>query len=106
MKQDIENIIKKNLPETRYELGGYPEEGYYIEVSEDGEYIKSDEINTSLIADEVLKAVVDMIKTRNDNIKIKLESVYKIGDFKIKGMIEMINNIDVFLDSLLFNENK
>lgn len=57
MKQDIENIIRTNLPENRYELGGYPEEGYYMEVSEDGEYIKSDEIDTSLIADEVLKVV-------------------------------------------------
>lgn len=40
MKNELENKIKKL---QRYELGGYPEERY-IEESEDGEYIKYEDV--------------------------------------------------------------
>lgn len=54
MKQDIENIIKKNLPQS-------------IKLKEGGSYYMGfkdcvDNINTSLIADEVLKVFREQIE--------------------------------------------
>ena len=56
MKQDIENIIKKNLPEKKGEVSWLNED------ATGGYNIALDEINTSLIADEVLRVVVENLR--------------------------------------------
>lgn len=53
MKQDIENIIKKNLP-MKYELS---DENYDLKQIHISYNDAIDDIDTSLIADEVLKVV-------------------------------------------------
>ena len=53
MKQDIENTIKKNLPENKHSM---------IKRMYDNGFDEAlSQINTSLIADEVLKVVVENI---------------------------------------------
>ena len=42
--EDRERVSKL----SRYELGGYPEEGYYMEESYDGEYVKFADLLSSL----------------------------------------------------------
>jgi hypothetical protein len=65
MKQDIENIIKKNLPEKRTQdnlpFENSPEiyGNQRIEAYKNGFNQALSQINTSLIADEVIKVVVE-----------------------------------------------
>jgi hypothetical protein len=63
MKQDIENIIKKNLPEIRKHIHGKECENYEecekFSLFERASENALSQINTSLIADEVLKVVVE-----------------------------------------------
>ena len=58
MKQQIEEIIKKNLP-MKYDIGdeNYDLKDRHLEYNE-----AIDDIDTSLIADEVLKVVVEKIE--------------------------------------------
>lgn len=56
MNQQIENIIKKNLPEKQLPIRGDAFHDQHCNVKGFNECL--DEINTSLIADEVLKVVV------------------------------------------------
>ena len=56
MHQDIENIIINNLPEKKGEVSWLNED------ATGGYNIALDEINTSLIADEVLKVVVEKLE--------------------------------------------
>jgi len=77
MNQDIENIIKKNLPEERTQdnlpFENSPEiyGNQRIEAYKNGFNQALSQINPSLIADEVLKVVVD---TRVEIIK-KLQEI-------------------------------
>jgi hypothetical protein len=63
MNQDIENIIKKNLPEIRKHIHGKEcknyEECEKFSLFERASENALSKINTSLIADEVLKVVVE-----------------------------------------------
>ena len=63
MNKDIENIIKKNLPEKGIK---WMQEGNYSHKDKkgytDGFNQAISQINTSLIADEVLKVVVEKIQ--------------------------------------------
>lgn len=61
MKQQIENIIKKNLPEERNEYDFGIQDPAYAE--QEGFNQALSQINTSLIADEVLKVVVEKIES-------------------------------------------
>jgi hypothetical protein len=66
MNQDIENIIKKNLPEIRKHIHGKEcknyEECEKFSLFERASENALSKINTSLIADEVLKVVVETTK--------------------------------------------
>lgn len=45
LAQTCERVVKESMNKLdRYELGGYPEEGYCMEVSSDGEYIKIEDL--------------------------------------------------------------
>lgn len=87
MKQDIENIIKKNLPEKLREdfdkwffstKANYTQKG---EMNDIADWWLS-QINTSLIADEVLKVVVE--KIRESKEKWEWEVIEdKFGDFNV-----------------------
>ena len=63
MKQQIENIIKKNLPEKKEEKQDFKNVVEMAEYEQMKEYFDGfndclDNIDTSLLADEVLKVVV------------------------------------------------
>lgn len=76
MKQQIENIIKKNLPKIQEHICGF----------NDGECVCNcfqealSQINPSKIADEVLKVVVENIKEEINKIKVfEVETNFEDG---------------------------
>jgi 2-hydroxy-3-keto-5-methylthiopentenyl-1-phosphate phosphatase len=92
MKQDIENIIIKNLPK--------PQETYPINVEKQDEkwnYLNGfnqaiSQIDTSLIVDEVLKVVVEKIKEEVE----KYEPAYESEDKAIVSFgKQLLSNLSI-----------
>jgi hypothetical protein len=79
MKQDIENIIRTNLPENKL-FNGDDEVEYICECEGFNQALS--QINTSLIADEVLKVVVE----------------------KIEGLYKEEKNVNEFMKPSKYNE--
>lgn len=98
MKQDIENIIKKNLPEKTDErkvatFGGWQAETYGEKMLVNAVL---DQINTSLIADEVLKVVVETLRNNIDKIqKYTGGSSVEPKDIrvKLKDVLQLLSNL-------------
>jgi hypothetical protein len=94
MNQEIENInkqleeiIKKNLP-MKYDIG---EENYDLK-DRHLEYNEAiDDIDTSLIADEVLKVVVEKIKEKRDYWKNKPWNPE--WNLEIKDKVEVLEDL-------------
>jgi len=102
MNKDIENIIKKNLPEKKghdsiVQLGVYDQATTEGKLHYQNEYGKRDgfnqalsQINTALITDEVLKVVVE---TGEEEIKRINDIIPKQNDYEqgyIRGIKEYI----------------
>ena len=83
-KKEIENIIKKNLPEKKeqpqYGLDNYE----HFEADQTFGFNQAlSQINTSLIADEVLKVIVEKIE----------HHFYGANDPKIKDIINLLSTL-------------
>lgn len=87
MNKDIENIIKRNLPEKKEEFA----EGF-----NDGETKifnqALSQINTSLIADEVLKVVVETLRKEFDDIGWSVYDMNKLLSEHLSPNKENKNN--------------
>lgn len=94
MKQDIENIIKKNLPEKKekvYRSDGKTE----LFVTSNFHFNQAlSQINTSLIADEVLNVVVEIGEKLKFNHKegICYNCNCKIYDRGISDLLNLLTN--------------
>lgn len=94
MKQEIEQIIKNNLPEKKGKYSQYNESATF------GFNQALSQINTSLIADEVRKVVVE-----------EIEELYKLTNYPLFNKdVELAQTYRQALEDLLSNlspkENK
>lgn len=110
MKQQIENIIKENLPEKKEITCDLPHIIKMCEKCEDDTIFNQalSQINTSLIADEVLKVVVEEIREEIKNNVAYGNFGFSRMDFKHEGQIAInMNDILQLLSNLSPNkENK
>jgi len=96
MKQDIENIIKKNLPENKTSDN---DEDFYIDYEENKGFNQAlSQINPSLIADEVLKVVVEKIQEELEQKRLKFIPNPNDMTSMVKGSHNML--LDDILDLL------
>jgi len=94
LKEQLEEVIKKNLPENKKSM---------INRMYDNGFDQSlSQINPSLIADEVLKVVVEKIEKHKQDIVFlskqiafqdkKLQTIYKSQINCVEDILELLNN--------------
>jgi hypothetical protein len=89
IKQQLEEVIKKNLPEKIKKQSSADDSRYPIWIEGYNEAI--DKIPVSLIADEVLKVVVEKIKEKRDYWKNKPWNPE--WNLEIKDKVEVLEDL-------------